>query len=118
MEVATDGVNEHSISGSGLETARLFERQDAFNPPGAFVSVGALGTFTPHHGESQGALGPVIRRFHAVFQEKDPQRLHLTEQVSDQLSGLVFSLMVAMDEVAKPGIPGPPLPPGRREWAM
>ena len=49
-----------------------------------------------------------------MFQEKDPQCVHLAEQVSDQLSGLVFSSMVAIDQVTQSGIPRPPLAPGGR----
>jgi hypothetical protein len=76
--------------------------------------VGSLGAFTPHHSKSHSAFRPVIGGFNAVFQQKDPQRVQLTEQGADPLSRFVLALIVAMDEVAKPAIPCPPLPPGRR----
>ena len=112
VEGATDSVNEYSVGGSGLQPARLFERQDALDPSRALVTVGALGAFTPHDGKAQGALCAVIRGFNSMLQEKDPQRVHLAEQVADQLSGLIFAIMVASDQVAQSGIPGSPLPPG------
>jgi hypothetical protein len=85
-----------------------------FHPARAFVTVASLGAFTPHNSKSQGALGPIIGRFNAVLQEKSPERLPLAEQVADQLSRLIFSSMIAIDEIAKPGIPGSPLTTGRR----
>ena len=92
VERATDGVDEHGGGGSRLEAAGFCERQDALDPPGAFVTVGPLRSFTPHNGKPQGTFGPVIGGIHAVLEEKDPQCVHLTEQVSDQLSGLVVVL--------------------------
>ncbi|RPJ37723.1 MAG: hypothetical protein EHM35_06145 [Planctomycetaceae bacterium] len=78
VEGAPDGVNEHRVGGSSLQTAGFLERQEAFDPPRTFVTVGALRAFTPHHGKSPGAFRAVSGGFHAVFKQKDPQRVHFT----------------------------------------
>ena len=51
MEETADGVHQHGVGGSGLETAGLLERQDALHPPIALVTGGPMG-----------ALGMRLRR--------------------------------------------------------
>src|SRR5262245_5642935 len=38
LEETADGVHQHSIGGSGVETAGFFERQEPLHPPVAFVT--------------------------------------------------------------------------------
>lgn len=70
----------------------------------------------PHDSKPRGALRPVMRGFHAVFDQKDPQCVYLAQQMSDQLTGLVLPILVALNQVTQPGIPSTPLSTGG--WGM
>ena len=114
VEGATDRVDEPGVGGASLSPASFCERQEAFDPASAVVTVGSLGALTPHNSNAPRAFRPVLGGFHAVCQQQDPQRIPRAAQGADQRSRLVLALLVAMEEVAQPGRPCPPLPPGRR----
>src|SRR5262249_62152126 len=49
MEETADGIHQHGVGSSGMETARLLERQDALHPPVAFVTGRPKGPLPPQH---------------------------------------------------------------------
>jgi hypothetical protein len=73
-------------------------------------------TLAPHHGKAQGSLCAVVGRFDTMLTQEDPQRGQLALQASGQAPGIIGSLMLAIDQVAKPCIPGAPLATGRRRF--
>ena len=99
-------------------TARLAKRQTTLHPVVAFDTVGASRALSPKHTKSQGPLGPVVGGFDAVFTKKHPKRCHLPLQTSGQATGIIFALVVATNQVAKPGVPSAPLPPVGGALAM
>src|SRR5262249_34688836 len=56
----------------------------------------------------------VVGGLDTVLGEKDPQRVHLSQQATGELSGLVLTIMIVVDEPTESGIPGPPCSPGGR----
>ena len=114
MEETADGVHQHSVGGSGVETAGLLERQDPLHPAVAFGTRRPQGPFPPQDATPQGSLGPVVRRLDAVLGKKDPQRVHLPQQAAGEPSGVIRSVMILLNQLAEPSVPGPPL--STRGW--
>ena len=73
MEKTADGVHQHGVGGSGVETAGLFERQDPFHPALPLGACRPQRPFAPQDATPQGSLGPIVGRFHTVLDEEDPQ---------------------------------------------
>jgi hypothetical protein len=113
-EETGDGVYQHGVGRSGVETAGLFERQDPLHPAIALVTGRAQRALAPQHPKAQGPLRPVIRRLDTVVRQKDPERVHLAEQATGKFPCIVLTIMILVDQLAKPGVPGPPFPPSGR----
>ena len=109
-----DGVHQHGVGGSGLETTGFFERQDALHPAVALGTRRPQGPLPPQDATPQGSLGPVVGRLDAVVGEKDPERVHLPQQAAGKPSRVIVTVMILVNQLAQPGIPRPPLP--TRGW--
>jgi len=77
MEETADGLHQHGIGGSGLETTGLFERQDPLHPVVALGARRPQGPLPLQDTTPQGPLCPVVGGLDAVMGEEDPQRVHL-----------------------------------------
>ena len=68
--------------------------------------------FAPEDPESERPFGPVVGRLDAVVGEKDPQRVHLPQQAAGKPSRVIVPVVVLLDQLTQPSIPGSPFPPG------
>src|SRR2546421_7703736 len=114
LEETADGVHQHGVGSSGVETAGLLERQDALHPAVAFVTGRPQGPLPPQDATPQGSLGPVVGRLDAVVGEKDPQRVHLPQQAAGKPSRVIGAIMILRNQATQPSVPGPPFSP--RRW--
>ena len=67
--------------------------------------------FAPQHPKTQSPLRPVVGRLDAMLSEKDPQRVHLTQQATSEAPRLIGACMILVNQLAEPSIPRPPHPP-------
>jgi len=77
LEETTDGVHQHGVGGSGVETAGFFEGQDPLHPPIALGARRPQGPLPPQDTTPQSPLRPVVRGLDAVLGKKDPEGVHL-----------------------------------------
>jgi hypothetical protein len=91
MEEPRDGLNQHVIGGSGVETTGFFEGQNPFDPAVALGTRRPVGTLPPEDAKPQGPFRPVMRRFDPVLRQKDPQRVHLPQQATGKPSSVETS---------------------------
>jgi hypothetical protein len=110
MEEACDCVNQYSVGGSGLEPAGLFEGQDPFDPAVALGTRRPGRSFAPEHPTAQSPFCPVVRRLHTVVGQKYPQRVHLPQQATREPARVILSVILLVNQLTQPSIPGPPGP--------
>ena len=72
-----NGVDQHLIGGPGMQTTRLFERQNPLHPVIALGTGRPQRALAPEDAKAQGALGAVVGRLNAVLCQKHPKRVHL-----------------------------------------
>jgi hypothetical protein len=97
MEETRDGVNQHGVGSSGVETAGFFEGQDPLHPVIALVTGRPQRAFAPQHPKTQGPLRPVVGRLDAMLGEKDPQGVHLTQQATGEAPRLIRACMILVN---------------------
>ena len=73
MEELCDGVHQHGIGSSGVETAGFFEQQDPLHPAIVLGACRPQGPLPPQDAKPQGSLGPVVGGLDAMVGEKDPE---------------------------------------------
>ena len=114
MEEGCDGVNQHSVGRSGLETTGLFEGQDPFDPVVAPGTRRPVGVLVPEHPKAQGPFRSVVRGLNPTLGQKHPQRVSLPQQATREPSCIVLPVMILLDQFTQPGISDPPFSTGRR----
>src|SRR5262245_61060185 len=114
MEETADGVHQHGVGGSRVETAGFFERQDTLHPAIAFATGRSQRALAPQDTTAQGSLGPVVGWLDAVLGKKDPEGIHLPQQTASKPSGGIGPVMILVNQLTQPRVPRPPLPTSGR----
>ncbi len=73
-ECTAERVHQHTKTRLAQLTTGLTKRQYPLHPAIAFHTRRSTRTFAPKHTKSQGSLGTVIGRFHAMLDEEHPKR--------------------------------------------
>src|SRR5215510_8105437 len=114
-EEPRDGVYQHGVGRSGMETASFFQGQDSLHPMIALGTGRAQRALAPQHAKAQGPFRAIVGRFDPMLGKKDPERIHLTEQAAGKLPCVVLPVMILVNQLAEARIPRPPLP--ARGWS-
>ena len=105
IEETRDGINQHAVGRSGVETASFFEGQELLHPVIALGTRRTQRALTPQHPKAQGPFHPVIGRLDAILGKKNPERIYLAEQAAGKLPYIVLPTMILVDQLAESGRP-------------
>src|SRR5215470_5470342 len=103
MEEARYGLYQYDVGRSGVETARLFERQDPLHPAIAFGTGRAQRTLAPQHPKAQRPLRTVICRLDPALHQKYPERVHLPQQPTRKAPRIIRAIMILLNQLAQSG---------------
>ena len=107
-------IDQHREGSPSLNSARLAQAEDAFNPVVTNFTGGSETSLAPEHPESQRPLREVVRRLNAGLLEEQPQMLYLTFQVTDQPTCGILALAVDRNQAMESRDERPPFADGRR----
>jgi hypothetical protein len=101
-----DGIDQHLVRRARLRAAGFFERHNTLYPPMALDAGGPVRALPPQHTIAQCPLRAIVGRVDTLLRQEPPQRGPRPEHAADQPAGIVVPLMIAVDPVAQPPLPG------------
>ena len=98
------GVHEDRKYSFAAQSAGLAQGEDSFRPPVSFLAGGPKAGLPPEHGKSQETFGVIVGRLHSGLLEEQPQVIHLLNEASGQLAGVVLPVEILAHQANETGI--------------
>ena len=87
-------VGQNRVGPRALQSARLPQGKDSFDPALPSVALRAQASLSPEHCEAEHSFSVVVRRRYALLPQEETQAIHLVPQPADQLPGIILSIAV------------------------
>ena len=109
VEVGTESVDQFRKQRPLPDVAGLSQGQYPLHPAVALFTGCPLGTPAPRDRKAQHPLGMIVGRSNSLFDQEQPQGVHLPAQPASKAVGVIMTILVESDQANESGVKCPPL---------